>query len=370
MNQNPSTPEIELERRILHGLACEWEAALWVLEEKLRHQMKRPLFSIRDMTHAWGLWSGRNREVRISRSLVLNHPWDAVREVLLHEMAHQLAEQVLGADGEPPHGPVFRKACHLLRADPKASGMYPLLQERIHSGAEDGNDRIRIRIKKLLALAQSQYRHEAEAAMVKAHELMIRHNIDRNPPERNLYVSLFLSQPALRHPREAYHLAGLLHDFYFVQGIWVPAYVISRAKMGRVLEVSGTPQNVVTAEYVYHFVSRYIDREWSVYNPHRRLHRNRKTDFAVGIIEGFRKKLAASRPEILEKVKGRQLIPIEDRQLKAYMRYKYPRTRSFRQTGGKQDGKVLEDGFRIGEKLILSKGVTERKEGPTLILDF
>lgn len=362
MEQNRSNLGIEFERRILHGLACEWEAALWVLEEDLRRQMKKPLFRIFDATHAWGVWSGRNREIRISRNLVQNHPWDAVREVLLHEMAHQLSEQVLGAGGEPPHGPVFRQACHLLRADPKASGSYPLLQEKIYRGAEDGDDRVRVRVGKLLALAQSRYRHEAEAAMLKAYELMARHHIDQNAAGRKHdYFSLFLGHPSLRHPREAYHMAGLIHDFYFVQGIWVPAYVMSKGKMGRVLEISGNRQNILMAEYVFRFVTRYIDQKWSVYNRKRRLNRHRKTDFAIGVIEGFRKKIDRSRPEIFQD--RRQLIRLEDPQLKAYFAYKYPRTRSVRSAGGVHDGNVVEDGMRIGEKLVISKGITDRREG-------
>ncbi len=59
----------------------------------------------------------------LSRNVVLNHSWDAVREILLHEMAHQFAEQVLGASNEPPHGPKFKRACYLLRANPSASGI-------------------------------------------------------------------------------------------------------------------------------------------------------------------------------------------------------------------------------------------------------
>ncbi len=113
------------------------------------------------------------------------------------------------------------------------------------------------RIKKLLALAESSNAHEAEAAMMKAHELIAKYNIDLiNTNERREFMSIFLGKPALRHWREDYHLAGLIQDFYFVQGIWVPAYVVDKEKMGRVLELSGTARNLKIAEYVLEFVRR------------------------------------------------------------------------------------------------------------------
>jgi hypothetical protein len=91
--------------------------------------------------------------------------------------------------------------------------------------------------------------------MTKAHELIARHNIELNRHEdRRQFISIFIGSPALRHPREDYHLANLLQDYYFISGIWVSAYVIKKAKMGRVLEISGTMQNLKIAEYVHDFI--------------------------------------------------------------------------------------------------------------------
>ena len=125
--------QAELERRILHGLSCEWANALWVLPFARRQKMLPPLFALGDFQDPWGVWSRIKREIILSRRLVLNHSWDSVREVLLHEIAHQFADEVLGAYGETPHGPQFQKACRLLRASPRASGAYPPLDRRIET---------------------------------------------------------------------------------------------------------------------------------------------------------------------------------------------------------------------------------------------
>ena len=82
-----------------------------------------------------------------------------------------------------------------------------------------------------------------------------------------------------------------------MQGIWVSAYVRQRGKMGRVLEISGTIPNIKMASYVHDFVRHFIHSQWAAYNRDRRLNRHRQTDFAVGIIEGFRSKLEGQKKE-------------------------------------------------------------------------
>ena len=370
----------ELERRILHGLACEWEEALWVLDSSHEESMRKPLFSLGNMKNKLGEWSRERREICLSRNLVLNHPWDAVVEVLLHEMAHQFADEVLGASDEPPHGPTFQRACHLLRANPKASDKYEPLHERILRESSRSEDRIMQRVKKLMALAQSQNQHEAEAAMAKAHQLIGKYNVDLLTHEENRnFVSVFVGKPALRHFREEYRLSRLLRDFYFVYGIWMPAYVVDKGKMGSVLEITGTAQNVKIAHYVHDFVQQFITSQWDEYNKDKGLNRYRKTDFAVGIIDGFRSKLESQREKKrirdtcpLVPRSGRReytLVKIEDSLLKKYVGYKYPRVRNFSRKTSTQDGKVLDDGMNTGKKLVISKGITEKGKSKTLLIE-
>ena len=262
-SDGPPADPAARERSILHGLACEWEGARRLLDPDYGRRLRRPLFALTDGRSRWGSWSADRREICLSRHLVFNHAWDAVREVLFHEMAHQLADEVCGAGVETAHGPLFHAACAQLGANPCASGSFPLLTERLDHSAAATPDRQLERIRKLLALAGSANRHEAEAAMLKAHDLIARHNaglVARAEPRE--FMSVFVGRPALRHSRVHYRLAVLLSDFYFVLPIWVPAYVMERSRMGRVLEISGTPRNIRTAAYVHAFMQRVIGEEW------------------------------------------------------------------------------------------------------------
>jgi hypothetical protein len=347
--------QAELERRILHGLSCEWANVLWVLPFAQRQEMLPPFFALGDFQDPWGLWSKSKREIVLSRRLVLDHSWDSVREVLLHETAHQFADEVLGAYDETPHGPRFREACRLLRASPRASGAYPPLDRRLEAAGVQSEDKTLLRIQKLMALAESPNLHEAEAAMAKAHDLIGKYNLQLLETGRNRsFVTVSLGQPALRHPAEAYGLAHLLQEFYFVQGIWVSFYLLEKEKMGRVLEISGTLANIRVASYVYDFVSRFIRAQWQEYNSGKNLNRRRQTDFALGITEGFRSKLRSGNGATDS---SRALIRLQDPQLEQFFSYKYPRTVRIKGGRIRQDPRVVHDGKEVGRRLVISKGL-------------
>ncbi len=345
------------ERRILFGLTCEWELAVGDLDPAYRERLQRPLFRLDDNPGRLGQWDADKREISLNRQLAMVHPWDEVRDVLRHEMAHQLAQTVLAADGQPPHGPAFKQACLMLRADPAATAHHTL-HARLAASASNDDTACHGRIRKLLALARSPNANEAEAAMLKAHELMARHHITtlRTDPRRR-FASIFLGRPALRHFREKYFLANLVQDFYFVQGIWVPAFVVAKGKMGRVLEISGTPANITQAGYVHAFVEAHIDRRWAEWRSRRRMTRGQQSDFAVGIIEGFRGKLERERRPKIDNAE-QALILRPDGRLAAYLQQRYPQTRKIQRGGGRQDPEAYDRGRRIGEEMILHRGIT------------
>ncbi len=126
------------------------------------------------------------------------------------------------------------------------------------------------------------------------------------------------------------------------------------------LEISGTLQNVRIASYVYDFVKHFIDSQWYEYNKDKGLSRYRKTDFAVGILEGFRSKLKLQ-TEKKKKIKSRlALIKIQDPLLEKHMNYKYPRTTTVRGKALRKDKHVLKDGISIGNRLVIFRGITQK----------
>jgi hypothetical protein len=349
-----------LEELILTGLAAEWESARRMLDPRVAQQLKRPLFALRDGETQWGTWSGERREISLSRKLAFGYGWDAVREVLFHEMAHQLAAEVFRVLDEPAHGPVFRKACGLLGANPAASGDYSPLSDRLEDALREPRDPHLRRVQKLLALAGSANRHEAEAAMIKAHHLIARHAIEavgsQAPRE---FLSIFVGRPALRHSRFDYLLAALLQDFYFVLPMWVPAFVMERRKMGRVLEISGTPRNIRTAAYAAGLIRRAVCEEWA--QRYHEAHKRRwpALDFAVGVLQGFRSRLEAGMADGAAAADAFSLVRKGDPQLAAYCRRRYPHTVGVYRSAPRQDRRLLAAGREIGKRLVLSEPLVQ-----------
>ncbi|MCK5802737.1 MAG: DUF2786 domain-containing protein [Lentisphaeria bacterium] len=350
-------PSAELDRRILVGLDLEWDTTISFLPYG-KYRIKTPFFSLSDGHSLLGQWVGAPiREIRISRHLVYNHPWYAVVDVLKHEMAHQFAEEVLGARGQRPHGDLFHQACRILGANPRASDAYPPLDTLVFG--EDkritDDDRIMQKVRKLLALAASPNRHEAERAMAKAQQLTARYNLEQmKSNEHRDFHSICIDAPALRQTRDAYPLANILRDFYFVKCIWIPAAVLDREKMGKILEISGTQRNIRLAHYVHDFVRTFIDREWRAYSKGRRLGRGGRRDFALGALSGFRNVLETQThdsPEIAALVKH------GDPELEAYYHNRFPRIRSIGRGAMRVNTGILEDGESVGRRLVIHPGI-------------
>jgi len=360
----------ELERRILNGLMAEWQHAAAALRHDYRYTLRLPGFELRDIEQALGQWVPDKRLIVLGRRTVLDHPWLTVRDILLHEMAHQLCSEVLG-DVTSHHGPTFHKACQWLGARPDAMARALPELDRIAEHELPAHDRILLKVKKLLAMAQSANRHEAELAMAKAHEFIARYNVDllTAHPART-YDSVCLGAPAIRHSTDAYVLSSLLRDFYFVRTIWIQAYVLEKDRMGKVLEISGTPENIKMAGYVHAFLIRSIHDQWQTFCKGHRLPARLKTDFALGLLSGFQDTLRQQEKQ-WEQENGSTyaLIRQGDARLTEYVDTRYPRLRTLSGRGKNVDQDIHAAGVEAGRKTVLSKPVESNTGGRRLMID-
>ena len=166
----PATERLsaELERTALLAIIRAWEDVNGSL---FRFQLARPAIELVNSSSRLGRWRGGVRVIEIARSLLFNHGWGVLVEVLKHEMAHQYVDEVLCVRDEPAHGPAFRRVCEERGIDARASGAP-------EAGQAQQPNPVLERIAKLLALAESPNEHEAQAAMSAAQRLMLKHNIE------------------------------------------------------------------------------------------------------------------------------------------------------------------------------------------------
>jgi predicted SprT family Zn-dependent metalloprotease len=335
--------------------------------QKAYHSINESLFagSLRPPTLEWardqrhlGVWSQTNRTIQLSAQLA-GGPWGILVEVLKHEMAHQFVSEVLQAETEAPHGSVFRRVCEERGIDPSAQGM-----PRSSTEFDTPGSRVLERIARLLSLAGSDNHHEAEAAMAAARRLMLKHNIEEPPLPHSGYSFRHLGKPTQRRQAWQRTLANILAEYFFVEVIIVPVFDVSNGKSASVVEICGTPENLEVASYAHDFLERAADELWRNRKKSLGSESGGRNAFLLGVMTGFRKKLALGR----DKDQAEGLLWLGDPHLGQYFRRRHPFIRSVSGRGVRKDG-AFEAGQEAGGGLVLRRGIAEGPsgQGPRLL---
>ena len=323
---------------LVRELLAEYKNISWMF---FREQLRVPTLELVSTTTRLGAWIKDTRTLEISRPLVIAQPWGVVIEVLKHEMAHQYVSEVLRVTDETAHGPAFQKVCEQIGIDAAASGL---------PKAEENRNPLVDKIAKLLALAESPNRHEAEAAMAAAQKLMLKHNIEH--ATGNLYGFRHLGTPTKRTEAWQRILAMILGKHFFVEVVWIPTYRPLEGKRGSILEICGSDENLALAEHVFHFLADTSQRLFDESGLPRRERRN----YLSGVMSGFDEKLNRQAKQLVEQ----GLVWVGDADLKAFYEARHPKMRWIRY-GPTYRTRAFESGKAAGRELVLHKPV---REGP------
>lgn len=338
----PSTLSHVAQNTLLRQLMSDWRN---LNRTRFDHQMTPPVLALEDTTRTLGRWDPSTRTIAISTSLVLEHPWGAVLEVLKHEMAHQYCHEVLGVTDEGPHGPTFRSVCERLGIDGRAAGAPG-------SSTDPSRDRVLRRVQRLMALADSPEPHEAHAAMTAAQRLMLKYNIEAHEThESPNYAVRWLGRPTKRIPAWRRILSGILTGHFFVEGVWVWSYDTGRDTEGRVLEVTGTTANLDIAEWVHEFLEETAERMWRAHKEATGIQPNRdRRQYLCGLMVGLFEKLQEERQAHEET----GLIWSGDPRLSVWTRRRHQRLRRTSPARARTEG-VWRHGRREGRNIVIKK---------------
>lgn len=338
-----------------------------------RVRLRRPVIQVTKLDRYWGLWDPMTRTISISTDLIEAYPWDVVLEIFKHEIAHQITSELFRSD--EAHGPNFRRACEMLgvsawAARAEADMSHPIAPLAREAG-DPADERLLKRVEKLLALATSGNEHEALLAMQRVQELYAKYNLDRIEQRRkDKLIYLTLKTGRKRIERYHYLVCSILNEHFFVQVIHGSLYDARELADFKIIELLGTQENVLMAEYVYHFLLNQVRMLWEDY---RRAHKKRaraKSSFFLGVLSGFRDKLdrhreeAKARTDEALRAEGRAgagnpfaLVAAEDRELEDFVAYRYPRLVKVRGGTSLRDSGSFEAGREQGFRLVLHKGV-------------
>jgi uncharacterized protein DUF2786/SprT-like family protein len=349
-----------LEAALVRELRATWRQ---LNDAHFRSALLPPTLELVAARATLGRWIPDHRTMEISLPLVVEKPWGVVVEVLKHEMAHQYVHEILRETSEAPHGPAFRDVCARLGVDARASGMPAAAgptdarapsREADAEADEAVEDRVVARISRLLALAESPNRHEAEAAMAAAQRLMLKHNLDvvRTNAAR-AYGFAHLGHPTGRVGEHERLVAMILGKHFFVEAIWIPVYRPREGKRGSVLEICGTQANLSIAEYAHGFLHGTAERLWTDHKRAQGLGDRERRTYLAGVMTGFADKL--TRQEATSRAEG--LVWVKDGDLGGYLRQRHPYVRHVRHTGQRRTD-TWAHGREAGRQIVLYRPVT------------
>lgn len=349
---------LQLERMALRAIAASYDD---LNASFFKSRLRRPVLELSSSETRLGQWHRERRAIEVSRSVLAEHGWGVLVEVLKHEMAHQYVHEVLGIDEETAHGPAFRQVCEERGFDARAAGLPEAASGEV--GGEQG--RMVERVQKLLALAESSNVHEAQAAMNAAQRLMLKYNIEAVQQQLfRDYVFRHVGEPSGRVSESQRILAAILGDHFFVHPIWVPVWRALEGKRGSVLEVCGTRENVEMAEYVFSFLSHTAEHLWREHKRKLGVRRDaERRTFVAGVMAGFRDRLQTE----AKKHEQQGLVWVGDAELEGYFRRRHPHVRWARY-GGSQRSEAYAHGREAGKRIVLHRGMTHGSTGRRALL--
>jgi len=325
-----------------------------------------PVIRVESNSAVWGNWDPTARTIGISKRLIEQYPWETVIEILKHEIAHQIVTEVHGES--EIHGPLFRQACEKLGVAPWAcraeTNSLPI--ERVLSPEQHSSEEKRLleRAEKLLSLATSDNEHEAILAMQKVQELYAKYNLNRIREKKgSQWGYLLISLGKKRVERYQSVIASILNDHFFVEVIHTSTFDSQLCSDSKALELLGTRENILLAEYVFHFLEQQLKGLWKSYQTKKRRGVASRNSYFLGVLEGFKEKLKMSDQSTAEKLGGVSggsvaLIIRQDKELQNFVKSRYPKLN--RLGGGHRlhDSEAFSAGKKEGRSLVIRKGIS------------
>lgn len=350
-------------------LQKEYDRINWLFKLKLT----RPQIRIVDVQSFLGQWDPLLREMKFSVKLITHHSWHIVLEILKHEIAHQLvSDRNLNENG---HGPIFKTICSSMGVDDR----FQRAQSEINfssidfestkyfdvgSSTDPDGQKLMEKIEKLLSLAQSQNQNEALAAMEKVNELYEKYNIERiqRRTESQNYKYLVINLQSSKIKAHLSVIASILMEHFFVEVVLSEIYDPLSNRKNKTVELFGTKENLLIAEYVFHFLNQTVEELWSQQVKIQGLAAKYRRSFQLGLLHGFNSKLREGKDLRSKKITDPEVVKSlalleDDPELADYIGTKHPRlTKRTGRTRGIY-GSIYSKGLEDGHRIVLHRGI-------------
>ncbi|MDR2405471.1 MAG: DUF2786 domain-containing protein [Deltaproteobacteria bacterium] len=330
----------------------------------------------------WGMYSPKRGMIVLNEDLYYKSNWYVVLGVLTHEIVHQLQHQLYPSSyaSDAPHGNTFQRIARSLHLDKffmhaslditreDATPPNPI-------GKNNGEYRehpVLIKVRKLLALSNSNEAHEAAAALAAAERLLLKYNLelpeDNDPSSQFQRWRLYIGK---RVENKHSYIAHILKDSFFVECLTISDYDPHTQTYVKYLEIMGKPVNLSMAEHVYHFLLERCETLWLAFKPKARAMGEKgigaRQSFIINMLRSFMEKLekertAAQGDKDISQLRT-DLILASNQALRSYMKESYPHTRKVNHTHSSFSPNSAQAGRAEGAKLTIHSPVSGGKSG-------
>lgn len=272
-----------------------------------------------------------------------NVSYDTFKEVVEHEVAHFIDEQLyrhMGHDGS------FKYIC-------KAIGIEQSNASLTHKITQvEQTSHVLNKVKKLLALSESDNVNEASLAWAKARQLMQEYGIhatDSN--ESNIYrIGL------VRYKKYTQELKTVAHIACKISGCWL---LLSDDGVANVAYAHGTKTECEIASYLFDYLRKELNRYYEEAKKNNNFSYGSKNSFYIGVsksmCERFEKQeLETTGTEVVEYQK-------ENGKLAKEFIYGYSGFRHTKSKARVRDGSAYTSGVNAGKSVAIRGGISSTK---------
>ena len=213
------------------------------------------------------------------------------------------------------------------------------------------------KIRKLLALGQSQNENEARQAIALATKLMLENNLAQSDLVERQYIEKHDIDAGIKFPVYKTKILAVLDEYYNVTHIMCRRMDFDTYKRKTHINLLGSPENVEIAEYLYKYLCDLFPKLWKEYKLANNAPTKFKLSFYEGLIRGLRITLSASKKSV-EQEQG--LIIVKDAGIENFLRNKYSNLKTKTLKSQLRSASTMTAGIQQGKKISLSRPIPSK----------
>lgn len=213
-----------------------------------------------------------------------------LRAIIRHELAHYITFIDHGPAVQP-HGAEFKRFCDTVGWNEEVSRATFCLDGGQNIETDDSS--VLRKIQKLMALTTSSNKNEAEQAMIKSQQLLLKHNMQSQYVDSDDDEKVCLKR-IMQQKKESAKMRsiGKIVETFFVHTVY------SRAGSFTYLEILGSKVNVDIASYVADVLDSEMEKLWQQAQSQAGLRGIiAKNSFFLGLAKGYCNKIQALKRE-------------------------------------------------------------------------